>query len=444
MSDKNNDDDNTSNNSNYKCKKCNSDMTIKNKEQLCRLCMKKRPKDSYSNEDNKPIKKRIIICNESGKKDLDDLLRRFFDSPEEYMEKRTKKVINVADDDTDEGKNADNKEYETRFRSYPYEWLGDNIKTIKDLISLGKKYDPKLQKRFNLNLRKMNKLVKPLQDLDNMIGLYELKHMIFEQIIYFMQELDNKNTDMLHTVIEGPPGVGKTEICKIVARIYKALGFLKNDKIISVKRDDFIASYLGQTASKTRKKIEQALGGVLFIDEAYSLGDKDGQDMYSKEAIDMLTSYLSEHPHDLVCIIAGYQKSLKENFFSINEGLERRFGYRFNITPYDGKELRLIFFKIIIDYQWDIYDKTKIKEDFFEKNKDYFKYNGGDMLTLFSFCKKAHSTRLLYISTEKELLENKKKITMEDVQQGFNLFLKNPEHKKRLESSNTNLSGMYS
>ena len=87
-----------------------------------------------------------------------------------------------------------------------------------------------------------------------MIGLKKIKKSIFNQIIFYLQELDDKNIDMLHTVVQGPPGVGKTEIAKIMAKIYKGLGFLKNDKIVSVKRNDLIAKYLGQTADKTKKK----------------------------------------------------------------------------------------------------------------------------------------------------------------------------------------------
>ena len=446
---------------NSKCRTCNNYSNRLNKDNICRICLTKshrhnnnnNKKRNFNDSENKdtpppisPKKKRFIICNESDKNELDFFLRRLFDTPEEYrgrQNNRTLVVNNSSDEEKIDKENNENCQKED-YKKYPYEWLGNNIKTIKDLIKLGKKYNPKLEKRFNLNLKKLNKLVTPLQDLENMIGLEELKQMIFEQIIYFMQELDNKNTDMLHTVIEGPPGVGKTEISKIIARIYKGLGFLKNDKIVSVKRDDFIAKYLGQTANKTRNKIEEALGGVLFIDEAYSLGSKEGHDSYSKEAIDMLTSYLSEHPHDLVCIVAGYQKSLKEAFFSKNEGLERRFGYRFQINPYQGQELRLIFFKIVRENFWNIYDESQIPIDFFEKNKIYFKFNGGDMLTLFSFCKKTHSKRLLYIPTEKELLENKKKLTIEDLNKGFELFLKNPENSNRIKNEDSKIKTMYS
>ena len=324
-------------------------------------------------------------------------------------------------------------------KTYEYEWLGENIKEIDDLISLGQSYNKrKLKKRrYNINIRKLNNLVEPLIELKNMIGLKDIKASIFNQIVFYLQELDDKNIDMLHTVIEGPPGVGKTHICHILAKIYKGLGFLKNDKIVSVKRDDFIAKYLGQTAEKTRKKIEEALGGVLFIDEAYSFGDSEGRDSYSKEALDMLTSFLSEHPHDLICIVAGYKEALNKRFFSQNEGLSRRFTHRFELTEYDGKDLRQIFFKIVKENNWYIYDENKIPILFFEKNIHYFKFNGGDMLTLFGYCKKVHSKRLLKISTENELLDNKKQLNMEDIENGLKEFIKNPEYGNRKNESKT-------
>ena len=328
----------------------------------------------------------------------------------------------------------DDKEKELE-KTYEYEWLGDNISSIDDLIEIGKSYNDRKSKkrRYNLNIKKLHNLVAPLQDLKKMIGLKPIKDAIFNQIVFYLQELEDKNTDMLHTVIEGPPGVGKTHICHILASIYKGLGFLKNNKVVSVKRDDFIAKYLGQTADKTRRKIEEALGGVLFIDEAYSMGDAEGRDSYSKEAIDMLTSFLSEHPHDLICIVAGYKEALQQRFFSQNEGLSRRFTHRFELNDYSPEDLRLIFFKIVEENGWFIYNKETIPITFFEKNIKCFKYNGGDMLTLFGYCKKIHSKRLLKISVKEEiLLENKKKLNIEDIEGGLAEFLKNPEYAKRL------------
>lgn len=324
-------------------------------------------------------------------------------------------------------------------KTYSYEWLGDDIHTIDDLIKLGEMYNTRKKKkvRYNLNLKKLNKLTAPLTELKKMIGLNHLKDNIFNQIIYYLQELDNKNTDMLHTVIQGPPGVGKTHVCQILAKIYKGLGFLKNDKVTSVKRDDLIGKYLGQTADKTRKVLDKALGGVLFIDEAYSLGDTEGRDSYSKEAIDMITAYLSEHPHDLICIIAGYKEALNKRFFSQNEGLSRRFAHRFDIEKYTADELRLIFFKIVEDGSWRVNDKDEIPVDFFEQNIDLFMYNGGDMLTLFGLSKKTHAKRLLSIKEEATLKKSKKYLTYEDINNGLELFLKNPEYADRLKDKNS-------
>ena len=338
-------------------------------------------------------------------------------------------------------KQSDENEEQEEEIEYEYQWLGSKVNDLTDLLKVIEnhkdfsKKNSKKRKRYNLDIKQLLKLEEPLLELQKMIGLKTVKQNIFDQIIYYLQGLDNKNTDMLHTVIQGPPGVGKTHLSQIIAKIYKALGFLKSDKVVSVKRDDLIAGYLGQTAIKTRKKIKEALGGVLFIDEAYSLGDKEGRDSFSKEAIDVLTAYLSEHPHDLVCIIAGYKKALKERFFSQNEGLERRFTQRFNIDEYEPADLRLIFFKIVKDNEWDIENEEEIPNSFFETNKDYFIFNGGDMLTLFGCCKKAHAKRLMLIEEEDKLKEKKKKLNLNDVKEGMIIFLTNPEHAERCDKS---------
>ena len=450
-----------------KCRVCHRKLNRDTKDKICLICkrMKDRPityNDNSQDEgedDNVNKRPRLIIVTSSRDEDDDDLQiippkrRRKKDKPSDIIDKVKNdpffkhfseyigydidKMIELDNKNKDKD-NGEEAEEEEQFynKSLEYEWLGSDISNIKDLIRLGKSYNPKKRKRHNLNLSQLSKLVKPLEELDRMIGLQNIKTAIFEQIIYFLQGLDIKNTDMHHTVIEGPPGVGKTQISHIVARIYKSLGFLKYDKVISVKRDDLVAGYLGQTALKTKKKIDEALGGVLFIDEAYSLGDREGRDSYSKEAIDTLTSYLSEHPHDLVVIIAGYKESLKDCFFSVNPGLERRFGHRFEITDYPAEDLRLIFFKLIKDGFWEVKNKDKIPISFFEKNRNYFKYNGGDMLNLFGFCKKAHAKRLLTVSeTEEKLTSNKKKINYVDVKNGMELFLKNPENSNRMNNS---------
>ena len=134
-----------------------------------------------------------------------------------------------------------------------------------------------------------------------------LKKTIFYQLMYFIQNLHDGKLDMLHTIIQGPPGVGKTELGKILCDLYSSLGVLKNKKYIIAKRSDLIGGYLGQTAIKTQAFIDKAKGGVLFIDEAYSLGDADKKDSFSKECIDTLNLNLTENKHQMMCIIAGYK-----------------------------------------------------------------------------------------------------------------------------------------
>ena len=312
---------------------------------------------------------------------------------------------------------------------FPFEWIGNDINGISDLIKLGKNYDKNKKIKTNLDLWKCSKLVEPLEELQKMIGLEDIKESIFQQVVFHLQNLDDGNKDMHHTVIKGPPGVGKTQISHIIAKIYKGLGFLKKDKVVSVKRDDLIAGYLGQTAIKTKKKLEDALGGVLLIDEAYSLGDGGDKDSFSKEAVDLITSYLSEHGHEFICIIAGYKEALEKRFFSINEGLARRFNIHYDIKPYKGKDLRQIFFKVINDNGWKCLEK-EITEEFFEKHQDKFPNFGGDMLSLFSYSKKSHSKRLLKIKTYDELLKTKKVITEKDIDIGFKLYCAGNGYKK--------------
>ena len=319
-------------------------------------------------------------------------------------------------------KNKDDDKNDNDDSSLEYEWLGSDIKDIDDLIRIGKTYNPKKRKRHNLNLNKLNKLVEPLTELKNMIGMKEVKKIIFDQIIYYLQNLDDKNVDMLHTVIVGPPGVGKTQLTYIIAKIYNKLGFLKTDKVICAKRDDLIGEYIGQTAPKTRKILESALGGVLLLDEVYALSPNSEKD-FAREAIDMINVYLSEHSHDLVCVIAGYKKPTYENFLAYNEGLARRFTHHFEIKGYDAEELTLIFKKYLEEQKWGLMSTVEEMKPIIEKNLKIFPNFGGDMTTLFSCCKKTHSKRLLLIASETELNNTKKNIHINDIEKGIKLFI---------------------
>ena len=235
---------------------------------------------------------------------------------------------------------------------------------------------------------------------------------------------------MLHTVIEGPPGVGKTIFGKILARIYLSLGITHKDKFKIVRRTDLVGEYLGHTAMKTQKAIDEALGGVLFIDEAYQLGNGSERkiDSYSKECIDTLNQNLSEKKGQFICIIAGYKKELEENFFSVNPGLKRRFSFKYTIDSYTWEELTSILVHKIPKMKWHIEEGTEeklFKTEFLKEKMDQFPHYGGDIETLLLNVKIEHGKRVFG-----KRIEHHKKINYEDIENGYNRFLENRKIEK--------------
>ena len=192
-----------------------------------------------------------------------------------------------------------------------------------------------------------------------------------------------------------------------------------------VTRNDLVAGYLGQTAIKTQKVIEKALGGVLFIDEAYSLGIGGSNDSYSKECIDTLCEALSDHRDDLMVIIAGYENELNETFFPINQGLKSRFIWRFKMDDYSPRELMQIFMKKVGENGWEHNFDMGEAASWFEKNGAKFRNYGRDIELLFSYTKVSHSRRIYG-----KPATMRKKITMEDIKSGFEIFVKNANEKK--------------
>ena len=314
--------------------------------------------------------------------------------------------------------------------------LKKEVNTIDDIIALGKTYDPSETKKYTLNLEILKKLIEPLEKLKLMIGMTDIKNTIVDLILYNIQNFEVGNSSMLHTIIEGSPGTGKTEVAKIIGEIYLKMGILKSSVFKAVKRTDLIGQYLGHTADKTQRVIDEAKGGILFIDEAYSLGNPDGKDSYSKECIDILNQNLSEEKCNFVCIIAGYADELKKSFFSYNIGLERRFPYRFSIKNYTDEELRDIFIKLVKEYKWGFKEDFIPPVAFFNKNKSYFKYFGGDLENYFNSCRIAHARRAMTIP-----VRDKKKLTESDLNKGLLFFIQNDEIKKRKED--VSISDMY-
>jgi SpoVK/Ycf46/Vps4 family AAA+-type ATPase len=297
------------------------------------------------------------------------------------------------------------------------------VNNISDLLMLIDKYKIEPKFKYNIDIESLHKIKDPLIELNNMVGMKELKTNIVEQIIYFIQDLHSNSHDFMHTVIYGPPGTGKTEIAKIMGKIFSNIGLLSKDTVKKVTRSDLIAGYVGQTALKTRDVIKDALGGVLFIDEAYSLGNSEKKDSFSKECIDTLCEALSNHKQDLMVIIAGYENELNQCFFNYNQGLESRFAWRFKTDEYSGKDLHDIFIKKVKEIDWSICEnENTITPSWFEKNIEYFKFYGRDIESLLAKTKIAHSKRVFC----KEKVY-KKKLILEDLDNGLKLYLKNNE-----------------
>ena len=347
------------------------------------------------------------------------------------------------------------------------------IKNLGDLICFIETYPADVTKEYIVSMERFYNIHSSLIDLNNMIGMQEVKENIVDQVLYFIQDLhkhnidtntntntdtntntntntntdtntDKKNDatiDFMHTVIYGPPGTGKTEVAKLIGQIFCKLGILKKGTFRKVTRSDLIAGFLGQSAIKTRDVIQDCLGGVLFIDEAYSLGCSDKKDSFSKECIDTLCEALSNYKEELMVIIAGYETELKQCFFQQNQGLESRFTWRFKTDHYKAEELYQIFLKKVNDCGWQIdsINSLQISSEWFEKNKDYFTFFGRDMETLLAKIKIVHGRRVFC-----KPAEDKRRITFEDLEKGFEYYLKNDEVKNRKEDSKSYLySSMY-
>ena len=298
------------------------------------------------------------------------------------------------------------------------------LNTISDIILLKDNIN-KFHFLNNDKFVKLYNLIPALEELNNIIGMDNVKDSIFKSICYFIHNFQNNN-ELNHVMITGPPGVGKTTVAKIIGKIYLALGFLENDTFNVARRSDLIAKYLGQTAIKTQKVIDDSIGGVMFIDEVYSLGNKEGRDSFAKECIDTLNLNMTRDEKWLL-IVGGYKEDIENSFLSYNRGLERRFTVKLNIESYNAEELFYIFEKFVKDGNWKIKD-NKYVMDLIESNYKYFKFYAGDMLKIFQKAKEFYSLRIM-----KEMIElkaDKLILSNEDISNSIKSFVEPLEVKE--------------
>ena len=244
-----------------------------------------------------------------------------------------------------------------------------------------------------------------VNNLNTLIGLDGIKNEVTQLINFlkFQQMRQAKGLlvpqQSLHMVFTGNPGTGKTTIARLIAQIYKSLGILSKGQFVETDRSGLVAAYLGQTALKVQEVVQSALGGVLFIDEAYSLTDNgQGQDQYGAEAVNTLLKLMEDHRDDLIVIVAGYTEPMQK-FIRSNPGLQSRFNKFLHFSDYAPDELTEIFrhFALSSDYKLDPATELKLTDVFTSlyQARDETFGNARLARNLFEKAINAHASRMI-------------------------------------------------
>lgn len=266
-----------------------------------------------------------------------------------------------------------------------------------------------------------DKTVEELQlEFDKYVGLTTIKEKVKELVAFHeVQKLREKEAlknakNTLHMAFIGNPGTGKTTVARIIGKMYKKIGLLSKGHFIEVTRTDLIAGYQGQTALKVKKVIDSAKGGVLFIDEAYSITENSNSDSYGRECLTELTKALEDFREDLVVIVAGYKEPM-DQFFSSNPGLKSRFNIFIKFEDYNEQQLAEILENMCnnSDYFLSVELKNKIYKYFKEqiKNKTEHFSNGRLARNLYDDLIMNHAKR---IRKDKSLTKEKLSLLEEE------------------------------
>ena len=220
---------------------------------------------------------------------------------------------------------------------------------------------------FSQHTNRKLTLQEALAELNSLVGLAEVKEEVRKlanlvRVRKMRQERGMSVPPMsFHLIFTGNPGTGKTTVARLLSQIYRALGMLEKGQLVEVDRGQLVAGYIGQTAQQTREKIQEALGGVLFIDEAYALTPEGGggQD-FGREAVDTIVKAMEDHREELVVIVAGYTEPM-QRFIASNPGLKSRFGRTIQFPDYSPEDMVDIFDTMLETDGYQLEDAARAK-----------------------------------------------------------------------------------
>jgi SpoVK/Ycf46/Vps4 family AAA+-type ATPase len=266
-------------------------------------------------------------------------------------------------------------------------------------------------------------LKESLGKLKRMIGLNKVKQDIDELVklvrYYKSQGKDVRKAFSLHNVFSGNPGTGKTTVARILAQIYKALGILERGHLVECDRQSLVGGYVGQTAIKTSDLINKAIGGVLFVDEAYSLTDGGAND-FGREAVETLLKRMEDRRGEFIVIAAGYTQNM-EKFMESNPGLKSRFDKVFYFEDFNADELYTVAINQLgennITPDAAAAEQLKKYIEFMYKNRDKYFGNGRSVRKVIEEAIRNQHLRLSELPKNKQTAKAINTLVLEDVEE---------------------------